>query len=209
MSAAELCTTALESGSNSSREGLLYTVVAAEATCGIISLCILIKSRACFSNTSNSTASDSLNRGLLVRYAHFMSIASFSGAITWFAILQKQNADVSIRAMAGDCLAQMQLHVLSQRWFVVYFVFKPVLLACGMLAKSVPLLRLFDVGNIAHGSKKRDFARATRVIVTFAFVSCNAVSFIASWYGAAVSSSLSHHYASSSQALCSSHSSDA
>lgn len=181
--AADLCKTALESGSNASREGLLYTVIVVEALCGFLSLAMLIKARACCSNAPVSTTSDSntLNRGLLKRYAHFMTVASFSGAVTWYSILQKQNADVSIRAMAHDCRAQMPLNVESQSWFVVYFVFKPVLLLCGMLAKSVPLLRLFDVGNIAHGSKKRDFARATRVIVTLAFVSCNAISFCASW----------------------------
>ena len=93
--------------------------------------------------------------------------------------------------------------------YVLYFVFKPMSLVGGMLALVVPLLRLFDISNMATGSTKRALTRLSRAIVAFVCASCFAVSFISCWYAADVSSKLRIHYLTNSQALCLNNSSPA
>ena len=78
----------------------------------------------------------------------------------------------------------------------MYFIFKPVSLVSFSLVLVVPLLRLFDIGNIATGSSKRALTRLSRFTVALACGSCFLASIIACWYGAEVSSRLRYYYLS-------------
>ena len=124
----------------------------------------------------------SLNIRLIHRYLWFMASASFSGAITWYAALQKQQADVTADGMSSDCPSQLLVFALSESWYMIYFIFKPISLLTGTLALVIPLLRLFDISNVATGSIKRKITRVSRVIVALICTCCFALSFISCWY---------------------------
>ncbi len=111
-----------------------------------------------------------------------MATASFSGAITWYSALQKQQADVRAEAMSSDCPSQLLVLALSESWYTIYFIFKPVSLLTGTLALVIPLLRLFDISNVATGFIKRKITRVSRAIVALVCACCFALSFISCWY---------------------------
>ena len=96
------------------------------------------------------------------------------------------------------------LHALK---FCRYFVFKPVAFLCYTCGKSVTLLRLFDISNMNHGAKRRQFDRVLSVFVAVTFGVCNLISVVTSWYAAGVAMQLRELYASSAAALCNSSSS--
>jgi hypothetical protein len=127
-------------------------------------------------------ATPSLNIRLVHRYLWFMASASFSGAITWYAALQKQQADVTADGMSSDCPSQLLVFALSESWYMIYFIFKPISLLTGTLALVIPLLRLFDISNVATGSIKRKITRVSRVIVALVCACCFALSLISCWY---------------------------
>jgi hypothetical protein len=132
-----------------------------------------------------------------------MTAASFSGAITWYCGLRKQQADVQDAVMSGNCLPQQAFKAQAQWWFTGYNIFRPVALISGSLALVVPLLRLFDISNISTGSANRNFSRTSRAIVAFFSASCFALSLISCWYNAYVSSRRHLHFSANSEALCS------
>ena len=85
-----------------------------------------------------------------------------------------------------------------------YFIFKPVAFLCYTSGKSVTLLRLFDISNMNHGAKKRNFDRIVYAFVAVTFGVCNSISIVTSWYAAGVAMQLRQLYASSADALCNS-----
>jgi hypothetical protein len=219
MSAAELCFAALNSASESDREGLLTAVVITSALCGLFSFVLLIKATTptrlfcCvgvrrYGGKRDSDASGALNRRLLYRYFWFMTAASFSGAITWYSGLRNQQGNLQADAISSDdCPSKQALKAASQSWNMLYFIFKPISFISGNLALVIPLLRLFDISNIRTGSKKRQLTRCSRAIVAVLCASCFALSLISCWYGAYVSSRLQLHFSVDSEALCSANSS--
>ena len=70
------------------------------------------------------------------------------------------------------------------------------------VAMSIPLLRLFDVSNIAHGTKGRGVARGFRVAVASVFVLCNAVVLVACIYAAVLDFEFHQFQSDSSIASC-------
>jgi hypothetical protein len=111
-----------------------------------------------------------------------MTIASISGAITWYSALRKQQADVEAAALSSECPLQQAANALSELWYMVYFIFKPVSLVSGSLALLVPLLRLFDISNTHSGSMKRRLTTKIRASVAFVCASCFALSLVSCWY---------------------------
>ena len=212
MSVSDLGLSAFNSDANSAREAFLVAVIVASALCGLLSSAFLIKKhvrsptvciltpKLLFTREScvevrwhggggggggganNRGTPPSLNSRLVHRYLWFMAAASFSGAITWYSSLQKQQADVRAEAMSSDCPSQLVVLALSESWYTIYFIFKPISLLSGTLALVIPFLRLFDISNVATGSIKRKITRVSRAIVALVCACCFALSFISCWY---------------------------
>jgi hypothetical protein len=206
MSVSDLCLAAFNSDANAAREAFLVAVVIASAFCGLFSSAFLVRKssligciltpklfctrKSCvevrWAGANDCRVPHSLNHRLVHRYLWFMAAASFSGAITWYSALQKQQADVKAGGMSrdsdSDCRSQLVVQALSESWYMIYFIFKPVSLLTGTLALVVPLLRLFDISNVATGSIKRNITRGSRIIVAFVCTCCFALSFVSCWY---------------------------
>lgn len=137
----------------------------------------------------------------LPRYAHFMAWAALAGAFVWFTVLKRIGFDREIQ-LATDCLTKNALKAQSAVWFAVFAMFRPISVILFSIGKSVPLLRLFDICNISHGSKRRKITRATRRAVAAMFTINIVAITISGWWNVATRIKLFNMYSNDAKLLC-------
>jgi hypothetical protein len=134
-------------------------------------------------------------------YAHFMAWAALAGAFVWFTVLKRTSFDREA-TVTRDCASRNALKAQSSAWYAVFAVFRPVSVILFSLGKSVPLLRLFDISNISHGSRRRKITRNTRLTVTAVFsVNIIAIS-TSSWWSVATRTRLFSLYTDFGGSFC-------
>jgi hypothetical protein len=221
MNVTHLCLQSLHASSGRQAiELAMYIIVfALELLSGLLSAAFLIKARVfCGGKTDQKPSGDSplSTAGLMRNYLPCLAVASFCKLLQVMFLYLKRANDTSVgdvleihfsnfnstAAAFTDRCASRQLHAQSYLYFGLQFIFEPFAIASSTLALSIPLLRLFDVSNIAHGPKRREIGRRSRVAMTLIFVSCNAVVAISCFSAAALSFTFRGHHLDAAIASC-------
>lgn len=221
MNATKLCLHSLDasSGSRAIELAMYISVFAFVLLSGLLSAAFLIKARVrCGGKPDQKPSGDSplSTAGLMRNYLPCLALSSFCNLLQVMFLYLKRANDKSVgdilevhfsnfnstaAAFADRCAAR-QLYAQSYLYFGLQFIFEPFAIASSTLALSIPLLRLFDVSNIAHGPKRREIRRRSRVAMTLIFVSCYAVVAISCFYAAALSFTFRGHHLDTAIASC-------